>query len=107
MSVPVALANEQVQDKYFSAAWGPGMTGKNCLTPDGTPLDCLQYRSIAIQLSPTSNTGTVYFECSNDGVTWGAVILSDVTGTITGYSSYTFTANAPRFWYGPIYFNLN
>lgn len=91
-SVPVALANEQVQDKYISGkAWTQSTTYLNynmLLTPEqaaidpAAPIDCLQYRSICIQFNSggsASATNTVsatfVFEASNDLVNWTNVTM--------------------------------
>lgn len=86
-SMPVALANEQILDKYiFGKAYTQTSTylGFNMLLPQeqasidpGAPLDCLQYRSIYFQFNSGGVTGgangvnaTFLPEISNDLVNW-------------------------------------
>lgn len=80
-----------------------------CLDVAGSgPLDCFQYKSIALQIVPASGTvtaGAITFEASNDNVNWGAVALQDATITTDGHAStYSLAASTPRYFTGPIHF---
>ncbi|CAB4133494.1 hypothetical protein UFOVP250_209 [uncultured Caudovirales phage] len=86
-SIPVALANEQILDKYiFGKAYTQTSTYLNynmlldqaqASIDPGAPLDCLQYRSLYFQFNsggPVGGGNTVnaafIFEGSNDLINW-------------------------------------
>ena len=79
-SVPVALANEQVNDKViFGKIWAAGgaiITNANLLLPQdqvnndpGAGIDCIGYRTAYLQ-TVGSIVSTILFEASNDQVNW-------------------------------------
>lgn len=96
-SMPVALANEQVLDRYiFGKAYTQTTTflNYNMLLPQeqasidpGAPLDCLQYRSIYIQFNSGGPAGggntvnaTFLPEASNDLINWSNVAFYRLEG---------------------------
>jgi hypothetical protein len=95
-SIPVALANEQVQDKYITSVCPIGRIGNNALTQDGSPIDCLQYRSISFHVVG-SNFGLT-FEISNDGINWIGTSLADRYNGNIQTSSISSANN--RMYYG-------
>jgi len=117
-SVPVALANEQVLDKWIVGKQYIGSILVNTnLALDvasvgnspAQPLDCLQYRSIGIQIfqSGSVNSGALAFEASNDGLTWVTYPLytasANAFGTQTTTSTFSTTAGTTIIYEGPIY----
>ena len=109
-SVPVALANEQVLDKYiFGKAFTQSTTylNYNMLLPQeqasvdpGAPLDCLQYRSIYFQYNSgatagTANTVNATFipEQSNDLVNWTNVAVFDLRAAASVGANEATTIN--------------
>ena len=106
-SLPVALANEQVNDANFGpSAFGIGNLNINVLTGTAAPVDCSQYRSIGLQLNTIlSGTVTVVFECSQDNVSYVAMPLTDQAApTAAPVTSVAVAANTQRFFVGPIPF---
>ena len=76
-SIPVALADEQIQDKFIPGRVFQGAVPVNtALTNDPSApnvngwIDCLQYRSVAFEVlqASSASAGAVIFEVSNDGV---------------------------------------
>ena len=105
-SLPVALANEQINDLHivgrtYSTANGiPVNTNlmlDNAIVTAGANFansnDCLQYRSVSLQFIQTSSvsSGSVIFEASNDNINWISYpIFSSAAGN---YGTQTSTFN--------------
>jgi hypothetical protein len=106
MSVPVALANEHIKDAVFQNVVQLGKLGVNACSPDGTVLDCLQYRSIALQIQTVaSSAGALAFEGSNDGINFVAVSMYDAASlTSAPVASLTLAASVNRFFIAPLYY---
>jgi len=107
LSFPVTLANEQVNDANFGPlGFPPGNLNINVLTGTAAPVDCSQYRSIGLQLNTVTNgTGTVTFECSQDGVSYVALPLFDQASPTNAPVTFVAVgANTQRFFAGAIPF---
>jgi hypothetical protein len=105
-SVPVALAQEQINDLIIQSGPKIGRLGENILTPTGGPIDCLQYRSIALQVNTqASATGAIIFEGSNDGVNFTFVSMYDAAALTTiPVNSFSLAASTVRYFIAPLYF---
>jgi hypothetical protein len=111
LSIPHVMANEDILDQYITGA-GPNQPPVNtnillAVTATFTPLDCQQYRSIAVQVNCGAGTDsvTVNFEGSNDGVTFFQVLMKDMSSPLAAPTAAFNTAtNSVRFFEGPIYF---
>jgi hypothetical protein len=107
-SMPVALANEQILDAVIQGAPQLGGLGNNIVLPNQVGalwLDCLQYRSIALQIvSAAGVAGTVAFEGSNDGITGVVLPLWDQFAfTSLPATGYTLAAGS-RYFVGALPF---
>lgn len=117
-SLPVALANEQVLDKFISGRVWQNVIPVNtniCLDSAAVannplqPLDCLQYRSISIQvIQPAAATGgAITFEGSNDTINWTTLPLYSAASNQYGVQSTSYgvgTAGGQIVSYeGPLY----
>jgi hypothetical protein len=77
-SFPVAMATEQIQDKFIVGKLFQGATPANTVISGDASgsanlngwIDCLQYRSVAFHVvqSTSATAGAVIFDVSNDGV---------------------------------------
>lgn len=117
-SMPVALANEQVLDKWIVGKQYQTAVPVNTnllLTVDqvannpAQPTDCLQYRSISLQVSQSASVtaGAITFEASNDGVNWTSYPLYLATANVYGGQSTTrsmsTTVSSITYHEGPLY----
>ena len=117
-SLPVALANEQVLDKFISGRVWQNVIPVNtniCLDSAAVannplqPLDCLQYRSISIQLvqPAAASAGNINFEASNDGFNWVSYPLYAAQNNQYGAQVTTFglsvTSGNTVYYEGPLY----
>ena len=121
-SFPVALANEQMQDKVIiGKRWdGTIPVGANLFLDQaqasadmGGFIDASQYRSIYWQINQGNTTvgGVVIFEQSNDGVNWAATYYYDpnnngLTAGQQSNSSITLSnsSSVNRYFIAPIQF---
>ena len=102
-SIPVTLAKEQVFDLQAPLAVFMAPVAGIVIAIQ----DCLQYRSIALQLitGVGISAGVVSFEGSNDGAGWVAVTLLDQASVNSvGISTITLAASTNRFLTGPLSF---
>ena len=105
-SVPVALATEQIKDKVLQNTVPLGKLGVNACTLDGSVIDCLQYRSIALQIQTVGGSlGQLIFEGSNDGSNFVLVYMYDLNALSTAPTYYlTLAANTNRFYVAPLHY---
>jgi hypothetical protein len=112
MSLPVALAQEQIQDKYIKGfGLGAGFLNYNILSDqppgNGQPwTDCIGFESIYIQINTIGAvTGAITFEGSNDGLYPCAVQMVDLAApATTPVTNFTLATTTQRFWGGPLQF---
>jgi len=105
VSFPVALANEHV----FDLNPAPSITYAPVINTILVQQDCLQYRSVALQISAGAgiSAGALSFECCNtlDSGFWISMPLLDETATTNAAATaYTLAASTNRFFRGPIEF---
>lgn len=98
-SVPVALANEDVQDLYMIGQAAQTATINNIL-PNGTAsanaTDATGYRSASVQVVSTGTGGTFIFEGSDDNVNFVALSFFNQTSPAAFLNSpVTASAAAP------------
>jgi hypothetical protein len=114
-SLPVALANEHILDKFIQGAPHLGALNGNLLSavdfPQDALLDCLQYRSISFQITTSGalTGGTVTFEASNSGGQtageWVSFPVYDMaTPTNVPVTSLAMAAGTSRFFVAPVSF---
>jgi len=105
-SFPVALAREHIQDLFIPPrAWVAGNLNNNVIDPAGgaTPVDCLQYRSIHVQIATGAGvTGAITFEQSNDLINWSGLFLEDPGASAAWATSWTLAASTTRLYSGAI-----
>ncbi|MFZ9615157.1 MAG: hypothetical protein ACO3AG_00635, partial [Fluviibacter sp.] len=118
-SVPVALANEQVNDKVIiGKAWTQttSFLNYNVLLPQeqvaidpAAGIDCAGYRTVYVQQF-AATVGSLAFipEFSNDSVTWSNVPVFPLTASAIG-EAFAFNSSAGGVWAVPVvarYFRL-
>lgn len=118
-SVPVALANEQVNDKVIiGKAWTQttSFLNYNVLLPPeqaaidpASGIDCTGYRTIYFQQFFGSSSTTAYTpEISNDGVNWSPIGVYTISASAIS-ESFSFSATSGGVWAVPVsgkYFRL-
>ena len=103
-SVPVALANEDIQDLYVAGGMlGTGNLNINALTGTYASIDLIQYRSVSLQVNTfNSGTVTITFEGSNDNQNFVTAPLYDAAApTGAPITATAVAANTFRFFSGP------
>lgn len=113
-SLPVALANEDVQDLFITGQAAQTTLSNNIIlavagsgstdTVAGTP--AVSYRSVTFQIETTAGIagGVITWEASNDNTNFFAFAVTDTSQNIpTGQSTtLTLSASAHRFFEAPV-----
>lgn len=110
-SVPVALANEDVQDGFFQGQATQTATINNIIpvVAGAAATDATGYRSWSFQITPTGTvtSGTVTFEGSNDNVNFVVIMVYDAqTSSANPITSENPLSGSSRYFVGPLQFRF-
>ena len=107
-SIPVALANEDVNDSLITGQGSQLTLNNNIIlaTAGSGSTTATGYRSWSIEIVPAAGTvtaGNITFEGSNDGTNFQAIYMYDANAPQTApVTTYALAAATNRFWKGSL-----